>query len=210
MKISIFLLSLIALEVGCMEIRCTYQYSWDYEILGFAYHCWVSVLNIAGDGKNVKKVTGNHIRSPKGAIYSDLDPRLVYLECDKVEGKIKYMPQRFTKFFPYLTGFWIERCPIESLSAGELSEYRDLDYIKIRYSYLKTLPANLFSYTPKLVFVDFSFNQLTRAPHELLSSPKALHRAWFNDNPCTRGWGTGKAETKEEIPALINYLHANC
>ncbi len=211
MKISIFLISLIALEAGCMEINCDYRYNYNFHILDFAYYCHANDLKIAGDPVNVKKVTGNHKKSPKGAIYSDLDPRLFYVNCSLayIKGDLKVVPQGLTKFFPYLTGIWIDYCPLESLTAGELKEYRDLDYFTIRYSKLKTLPANLFSNSPRLVFVDFAFNELVKIPYQTIADLKILKIAWFNHNPCT-GKGVEGQATYKDFTDLINFLKTNC
>lgn len=127
-----------------MEVHCSYLFD------NYTYKCIVSNEDLT-EGLKIQNFNGDHHPGK-----TNKDVTIVFFEgC-----KLQHFPRDLRRFFPKIAVIQIIECNLNEITKEDLQGYPDLIYFGIIDNELSYLPGNLFEYTPKVEFIDFSLNKI--------------------------------------------------
>lgn len=139
------------------------------------YHCKVIKLKDLDYLEFVSIITGQHLRG-----YKEKDVESVQISSHSR----KLMPIGFTKFFPNLEAFHMEKSGISSLQKYDLYEFRKLQVLLLNDNKLVALDIGLFEFTPKLRHVNFERNKLIHIDALVFDGLPNLTKVSIGNNIC--------------------------
>jgi hypothetical protein len=166
--------------------------------LDITYYCIATVVDDKIN-QGVTKITGIHL---SGKTNDDVQA-IIFRDQN-----LDYVPKNITKFFKNNINFQIIGTSLKEISKFDLQQFPDLTYCGIRYNYLETIDGDLFSFTPKLVFIRIEGNRITNVGPNFLINLKYLQSIDFSRNQCLNYDSVN--DTPDKIANLIRSLHHMC
>lgn len=128
-----------------MKVQCEYIFD------NYTYKCIVTCYESYGDTK-ITSFDGEHEDKK-----TNKDVTIIFFEGCVMTS----FPRNLASdFFPNLAVIQLSDCELKKITREDLRHYPNLIYLGIIDCFLETLPANLFDYTPKVEFIDFSMNKI--------------------------------------------------
>ena len=136
-------------------------------------------------------VTDISIKKPKTLISTFKGVHQVGESDGDVEGlwilqtKVFFFPRGLHSNFPNLKNLTINDCGLQEISKRDINGLNDLVSLSLRNNKLKSLPDNLFTNTPKLIYINLSGNKINEMSTKLFEplTKENLVFANFKDNP---------------------------
>lgn len=139
-----------------MEVHCSFKV--DTKII-LGYRLKVTRCNITNPADRIVTFKGEH-----DEFRSNDDVKALEFFNTIVE----YFPKDLSEFFQNLTRLEIINCGLKEISRDDLNGLENLEALGIINCELTTLPDDLFTYTPKLHYIDFSYNSIAFATSKLV------------------------------------------
>jgi hypothetical protein len=176
-------------------LDCTYKTAY-WDSLGTIYYCDAKLIRF-NDGQSVTGVSRNHLSGK-----SDSDVKGIKFYNQPMDS----IPQNLSKFFKNVEGLLVWSASLKAVSKDDLQQFPELRYFGFYDNLLETLDGELFTYNPKLQWVDFEKNKITNVGPNLLRSLRSLTNVHFNSNVCI----DQQAKSPSAILDLIRNLAIKC
>lgn len=189
---------LIFLAGSCfgLNLHCKFYFT-HLNIIGDAYGCFIGPSeNVPVDHNVLESVTGEHLDGRSNTDVELLD--ISYME-------LRSLPKNLESFFPNLKGIELSNTNISWISAQHLQPFADLLMFSAVETNFHSLDGDLFKFTRKLKWINFSYGKLNHVGRNLLTDLKDLQFAGFEKNPCIDMFAYS-----EEINELSYQLIARC
>lgn len=158
-----------------LELHCNYERAgWD-DIIGPAYACKVSNLNVTKPRTPITGLRGQH---PEGYSNDKVNTFLIF------EQICEYFPVGVEKYFKSLTGLAVQKSGLKRITKGDLKPFGNLKSISLFGNELTSLESDLFMFNPKLKLISVFNNHLKHVTRNVFDRISHLERAYFSDNPC--------------------------
>lgn len=185
---------LIPLTVS-LKVTCNYRVvAWSF--IEDHYQCHISELRVVSQDEVVDSIQGEHL--PGNA---DDDVKSITIDNQVC----MFMPQKFDSFFRNIEGIQISTSNLESISQADLKPFPNLKQLVLNSNEIVELSADLFEFNPKLIFLDFSNNNILFIPENIFSPIENLESVDFTDNGCI----DSRAEIQEIVREIVANCHAN-
>lgn len=184
--------------VTTIDIRCRYRM--ETGKISYGYNCKVE-KNFVVTKKNttIDGITGKHV----GRWSTNADVERIYFS-DNLD--MKFVPVGYSKFFKAISNFWVENCPIESISSSDFenaemlrtigfidtkidridaevfSRLVSLNSLYLNRNQIIKIDENAFAATKNLKVLSLASNKLGFLPSRLFENNKNLQEINFNDN----------------------------
>lgn len=96
-----------------------------------------------------------------------------------IEEVVNFFPRGLCDYFPRMTHLEIRSCDLMHISREDMVGLESLEHLSLCYNHLKSLPDDLFANTPKLNWIDLSYNKIQHASSKLLE-PITAELGWVD------------------------------
>lgn len=162
-------------SVDGIFLECKYNFDRWPTSMGTFYACDVKNLDVKIDDFTVKNVSSNHRRrySNKNVISVDIHNQ----NCPIV-------PVGIAEFFPSIEAITIGESRLERITNKDLRPFKSLFALLITRNKLQSLAGDLFIYSPRIDYIDFSGNQIKTIGLDILKPLRKVRGIFLNKNVC--------------------------
>lgn len=189
---------LIPLAVS-LKVTCNYRIvAWSF--IKDHYQCHISELRVDSPDEVVDSIDGEHLSGN-----ADDDVKSIAIENQVC----MFMPQKFDSFFKNIEGIQISTSNLESITQADLKPFPNLKQLILNSNKIVELSADLFEFNKKLIFLDFSHNNILLIPENIFSPIENLESIDFSENVCISKTGYNEAGIQEIVSEIVADCHAN-
>lgn len=188
----------IASCVTAIGLRC--RFKMETSRTSYGYNCRVEKnFVVATKNTTIDGITGKHV----GRWSTNADVERIYFSDNL---NMKYVPVGYSKFFKAISNFWVENCPIESISSSDFenaeiikiigfidtkinkiddevfSRLVNLNSLYLNSNQITKIDENAFAAMSNLKSLNLASNKLGFLPSRLFVNNKNLQEINFNDN----------------------------
>lgn len=164
-------------------IRCDFGFD-HFPIVGYQYGCYnATVVTDRNNPTSVSNISGRHQKvgvEGEAKNLTNADVRVFQLSHIT---RLEAIPEGIVSFFPDLIGFRWEDDNLTRITANDLVPFPDLMSLSLWNNKLKSLDADLFKHTQKLVYINFSGNPIEEVGYGILDDMNVLE-AYFQLSNC--------------------------
>lgn len=140
------------------------------------YVCRVKNLNVSTKFTSITGVTEDHFEG-----VTNVDVGVIQF----IDQICRQLPAGIGTFFPNIRTIQIYNSSLEKITKDDLKAFTFLEHLLIQNNpRLKTLEADLFQYSTRLVSIDLSQNNVEFIGRRILQPLKSLSKAQFKGNKC--------------------------
>lgn len=177
-----FLFTSLFICSAAVVIRCDFGFD-HFPIVGYQYGCYNATVTDKSSPSYVSNIYGRHQvvtieDEPKNLTASDV--RVFQLSHMT---RLESLPEGIVSFFPNLVGFRWEDDNLTQISANDLIPFPDLQVLSLWNNKLRSLHADLFKHTQKLIYINFSKNPIEEVGYGILDDINVLE-AYFQLSNC--------------------------
>lgn len=194
----VWLLLCVASCTLSIGIKCRFKI--ETSKTSYGYNCRVEKnIVVASKNTTIDGITGKHV----GRWSTNADVERIYFSDNL---NMKYVPVGYSKFFKALSNFWVENCPIESISSSDFenaeimriigftdtkidnidsevfSRLVNLNSLYLNSNQISKIDENAFAAMTKMKTLSLASNKLGFLPSKLFVNNKNLQEISFNDN----------------------------
>lgn len=182
--------------INGFKLTCNYQE--HFSMIGLDYMCMVQEIDFSENLPYLNEAFGNHMKNK-----SNQDVTYIFIYG---QPQLKSIPKGMLKVFPNLLSIHVENSAITELIGDELNQYRNLKSFELLSTQVERIPANFFSFTPKIEYIFFINNKIKWIGRDLLRNKPKLISAAFDEICIKKKLMTPIAEV---IDALKNQCAEN-
>ncbi|CAG9797633.1 unnamed protein product [Chironomus riparius] len=158
------------------------------------YHCKVTEINDLTYVSFILKIFGQHLNG-----YENKDVESVQISSQPRQ----FLPLGFTKFFPNLEAFHMEKSGLMSLQKWDLYEFKKLQVLILNDNKLVALDVGLFEFTPNLKYVNFERNKLIHIDALVFEDLPNLRKVKMLSNICIYSSASFTVSTLDNLPISL-------
>lgn len=187
----------ISINLSSADIECAFSFDLNSHFSEYpfdGYRCDVISIDYSKD--YVEVAVGSHLDGMANENVKSI----------KISSKtLQKIPKEFSEIFGNLEEIFISSAGLTEINSADLREYKSLIALNLKKNQITTLPYKLFTFTPRLKYIDFSYNRLKYIDVDIFDDVLSLEFADFSFNICTGKNLIGKKrdEVVYEVESLI-------
>lgn len=182
-----------------LKVTCNYQIA-TWSFITDHYQCQVTELQVETSDAIVESVDGQHL---PGKTVDDV-------KSIQIDNQVcMFMPQRFDSFFKNIEGIQINAANLTTITQADLKPFPNLKQLILKDNEIVELSADLFEFNRKLIFLDFTNNNLNLIPENIFSQLEKLESIMLVDNICITKSGYGPTGIQEVVQEIAASCHGN-
>jgi len=171
MLLAFVISTLLAISSADMYLEC--NLAEQKFVIGTVLNC-AGNASFFGDSFDVTDVSGTDGYNENSIQSLSIEQ---YREIDQI-------PKGIVKYFPQLFRLSLENCGLTSISAEDLEPFPELKMLNLFDNKIQSLDSDLFKFTPQLIYVGLSSNQIIYIGRELILPLKNIENFRIMDNIC--------------------------